>query len=160
MDLHIVESSVLKICKRPIQTLGGLADHYYLCETTGLTNSLGWGPNGLELQGTVRITPQELERVELFLRASRYSVAIHNCEHFAHYVLHGINFSSQQNTTWKSLGAEVLAALQPTQTIAENCDRFLLQQAAARLMENLRQAKIEKANQERIAFWQARGVSL
>ncbi|MCU0565789.1 MAG: lecithin retinol acyltransferase family protein [Oculatellaceae cyanobacterium Prado106] len=154
----MVEISVLKVCKVPIQELAGLADHYYLAETASLEDSLGWGAQGLELRGTVRITQQELERVERFMAASKYSIAVNNCEHFANYVLHGINFSSQQHTWWKSLGAEVICFLQPVQPVRDNHNYFITQQIAAVLNENLRQARIERVNRERIEFWRSRGI--
>ena len=33
MGFKLVETSVLKVCKTPIQSLAGLADHYFLSET-------------------------------------------------------------------------------------------------------------------------------
>jgi hypothetical protein len=62
MAFKLVESSVLRVFKLPIRQLAGLADHYYLAETSGLCNSVGWGSIGLELHGEVRVTLQELER--------------------------------------------------------------------------------------------------
>jgi hypothetical protein len=64
MGFEIVEFSVLKLSKEPIQEMGGLADHYYLAETVNASNSIGWGPHGLELRGSVKVTTQELERIE------------------------------------------------------------------------------------------------
>ena len=158
MGFEFVESSVLKVFKLPIQELAGLADHYYLAETSSLHNSLGWGMNGLELRGVVKITRQESERVEQFMSVAKYSIAISNCEHFANYVLHGINFSSQQHTWWKCLGSEIISLLQPVQSIGGNYNSFIGHQAAEVLNENLRQAKIERANRERIDFWKSRGI--
>lgn len=160
MSFQVVESSVLKVCKMRIKLLAGLADHYYLAEAADFRNSVGWGPNGLELQGLVRITPTEFERVEQFMEAAKYSIAVNNCEHFANYVLYGLNLSSQKNLWWKSLGAEVISILQPVQGVGENHNTFMAQQIADVLSENLRQAKIEKANQERIDFWKSRGVDV
>lgn len=85
MGFEVVESSVLKVCKTPLQSLAGLADHYYLSETTNLYHSVGWGPTGLELRGRVRITAKEMERVKKFMAAAKYSIAVNNCEHFANY---------------------------------------------------------------------------
>jgi hypothetical protein len=164
MSFEIVESSVLQICKIPIQGLIGLADHYYLAEVPdpNLHNSLGWGRNGIEIQGKVRITPQEFERLEKFLLASRYSISLHNCEHFANYVLYGINLCSQKYAIWKSLGTNILeilnVSLDLSQSKRENYNSFICQQAANIFVENLRQAKIERANQDRIEFWRNRGV--
>jgi hypothetical protein len=152
MGFEIVESSVLKVFKKPIQEFVGLADHYYLAETPSSLNSLGWGPNGLELRGTIKITEQELERVERFMLSARYSIAINNCEHFANYVIHGINLSSQQYTWWKSLGAEVISFLQPVQSKRANYNSFMARQISEVFQENLRQARIEKANRERNEF--------
>jgi len=160
MGFEVVESSVLKVCKVPIQGLVGFADHYYLAENANLHNSVGWSPSGLELRGLVGITPQELERVERFMSVAKYSIAINNCEHFANYVLHSINLSSQQHTWWKCLGAEIISLLQPVQGVRDNHNSFMSQQIAAVLNENLRQAKIERANRERIEFWKNRGIDV
>jgi hypothetical protein len=92
MGFEVVESSVLKVCKVPIQELAGFAEHYYLAENANLDNSVGWGSSGLELRGLVKITSQELERIERFMSVAKYSIAVNNCEHFANYVLYGINF--------------------------------------------------------------------
>ncbi|MFB2836799.1 hypothetical protein [Floridanema evergladense] len=158
MAFQIVEFSVLKVFKVRIPELFGLADHYYLAEDTNFENSVGWGSTGLELRGNVRVTAQEVERIENFMAVAKYSIAINNCEHFANYVLHGINLSSQQNTWWKCLGAEIVSRLQPVQSIGSNYHTFMGQQIANVLNENLRQAKIEQANRERIEFWKSRGV--
>lgn len=121
---------------------------------------MGWGSSGLELRGLVRIIQQELERVERFMSVAKYSIAVNNCEHFANYVLYGINLSSQQHTWWKCLGAEVISLLQPVQGVRDNRNSFMSQQIAEVLNENLRQAKIERANRERIEFWKARGINV
>lgn len=160
MRFEVVEFSVLKLFKVPIQELAGFADHYYLAETANLYNSVGWGSRGLELQGAVRITPKEIERVKRFMSVARYSIAVNNCEHFANYVLHGINLSSQQHTWWKCLGAEVISLLQPVQGLQDSYSSFMSQQVAEVLSENLRQVKIEKANRERIDFWKFRGIDV
>jgi hypothetical protein len=163
MTFEIVDSSVLQICKIPIQELVRLADHYYLSEVPNpnLHNSLGWGRNGIEIRGKVRITIPEFERLETFLYASQYSISLHNCEHFANYVLYGINLCSQKDTFWKSLGANILEILNVgSQSKRENYNSFIGQQVAHIFAENLRQAKIERANQDRIEFWKNRGISV
>jgi hypothetical protein len=156
MRFVVVESSALKICKISIKELVGFADHYYLSETPGLDYSVGWGSNGLELQGGVSVTTQELDRIHKFILAAKYNIAINNCEHFANYVLHGINLSSQQHTWWKCLSADIISLLQPAQSISENYNSFMSQQIAEVLSESLRQAKIDQANQNRIEFWENR----
>ncbi|HEY9880304.1 MAG TPA: hypothetical protein V6D29_17745 [Leptolyngbyaceae cyanobacterium] len=160
MGFKVVETSVLQVRKQPIGVIAGWADHYFLSETSSLHNSLGWGPDGVEMRGTVRITPQQLERINQFMAAARYSIAVNNCEHFANYVLHGINLSSQQYTWWKALGAEVISVLQPVQSKRGNYSSLICQQLADTLNENLRQIKIERANRERIEFWRARGIEV
>lgn len=160
MGFQTVEINVLRVCKMPIQSLAGLADHYFLSQTGSFHNSLGWGPEGLELQGTVKVTELQMERVGQFMAAAKYSIAVNNCEHFANYVLYGLNFSSQQHTWWKELGAEVLSRLQPTQGRGANYQSFMRQQVADLLNENLRQERIKRANQERIDFWKARGIDV
>lgn len=156
MKFEIVETSVLKVCKFQIRKLAGFADHYYLSENEDFYSSLGWGPSGLEVKGLVKVTAQELERVEQFMQAAKYSIAVNNCEHFVNYILYGINLSSQQHTWWKGLGAEVIGLLQPVQGVRNNYSNFIGKQAAEILNENLRQAKIEQANRERIEFWKSR----
>lgn len=94
------------------------------------------------------------------MEAAKYSIAINNCEHFANYVAYGLNLSSQQNLWWKGLGAEVISKLQPVQEKGENYQTFMQQQVLDLLNENLRQARIERANQDRIAFWKDRGIDL
>ena len=156
MRFVVIESSVLRICKTPIQELAGFVDHYYLSETLGIDDSVGWGANGIELHGVVNVTPEEFDRINKFISAAKYNIAINNCEHFANYVLHGINLSSQQHNWWKCLSADVISLLQPAQSVSENYNSFLSQQIAEVLNENLRQAKIDKANQDRIEFWKNR----
>jgi Lecithin retinol acyltransferase len=156
MRFVVVESSALRVFKMPIQEIPGFADHYYLSETFGLDNSVGWGVRGTELQGVVSVTPEELDRINKFISAAKYNIAINNCEHFANYVLYGINLSSQQHIWWKGLSADVISLLQPAQSISENYNSFLSQQIAEVLNEKLRQAKIDKANQDRIEFWKNR----
>lgn len=160
MGFELVESSMLRVFKVPLQQLAGFADHYYLAETSSPYNSAGWGPTGLELQGKVRVTLQELERIEQFTAVAKYSIAVNNCEHFANYVLYGINLSSQQHTWWKCLGAEAIGLLQPVPNIGDNYNGFMEQQIRKILNENLRQAKIERANLDRINFWKARGIDV
>jgi hypothetical protein len=121
MGFEIVESSVLKVCKVPIQ---------------------------------------ELDRVEKFMSVAKYNIAINNCEHFSNFVLYGINLSSQQHTWWKCLGAEVISLLQPVQGVRDNHNSFMSQQIADVLNENLRQAKIDRANREHIEFRKNRGIDV
>jgi Lecithin retinol acyltransferase len=160
MGFEVVESNVLKVCKFSLEELAGFAEHYYLSENANLHNSIGWGPSGVELRGLVRITPQELERVERFMSVVKYNIAVNNCEHFANYVRYGINLSSQENTWWKCLGAEVISLLQPVSGVRDNYNRFISQQIAEVLNDSLRQAKIERANRERIEFWKNRGIDV
>jgi hypothetical protein len=61
--------------------------------------------------------------------------------------------SSQKNLWWKSLGANVISSLQSTQSVQENFQDYMRQQIADVLRENLRQAKINRANLEHIEFW-------
>jgi Lecithin retinol acyltransferase len=108
------------------------------------------------LYGVVNVTPEEFDRINKFISAAKYNIVINNCEHFANYVLHGINLSSQQHTWWKCLSADVISLLQPAQSVSGNYNSFLSQQIAEVLNENLRQSKIDKANQDRIEFWKNR----
>ncbi len=156
MSFVIVEFSQLKICKISIREILGFAEHYYLSETSGLDDSVDWNVNGIELRGVVRVTRDELDRINKFISAAKYNISINNCEHFANYVLYGINLSSQQHTWWKCLSADVISLLQPAQSISGNYNSFMSQQIAEVLNENLRQVKVDKANQDRIEFWKNR----
>lgn len=160
MGLQIIKTEVLRVCKVPIQSLAGLADHYFLSEINNLNHSLGWGPKGLELRGNVKITNAQLNRVGQFIEVAKYNISINNCEHFANYVIYGLNLSSQQNLWWKSLGANVISKLQLVQGKGENYQSFMREQVLDSLHENLRQARIERANQDRIIFWKDRGIDL
>ncbi len=156
MVWNIIAESVLRVFKIPISISLGFADHYYLSETEGLIDSLGWGSKGIELQGKINITREELKRVEQFMVAAKYNVAISNCEHFANYVLYGINLSTQQHVWWKELSAEVISSLLPVNSKSKNIDQVAGSLAASILNENLRLAKVERANQARIEFWEKR----
>jgi hypothetical protein len=112
------------------------------------------------LRGKIRATSQEIERIERFMAVITYNISLNNCEHFANYVLHGLNFSSQQHVWWKSLGASMISFLQPTQSASENYHSHMCKQISEVLNENLRQAKIERANRERMEFWKDRGVDI
>jgi len=158
MGLIVANSSILKIFKAAIFT--GLADHYYLAEYEDSPNSLGWGPNGLELKGSVSVTAEEFERIEKFISAAQYSIEIHNCEHFVNYVLYGIDFSSQEHLEWKSLGSKMISRLQPVQSVRSNYNSIMRQQISDVLKENLRRAKIEQANRKRIEFWKSKGIDV
>jgi hypothetical protein len=62
----------------------------------------------------------------------------------------------RRRTWWKCLSADIIGLLQPAQSISENYNSFMSQQIAEVLNENLRQSKIDKANQDRIDFWKNR----
>lgn len=160
MGLEVVEISVLHVRKIKIAVLAGLADHYFLSEHNNLDHSVGWGPAGLEIRGRVRVTKAEQQRIARFAAAARYDIAMNNCEHFANYVAHGLALSTQQHTWWKDLSAKTIRILQLTQDTHSNISDAIGCEVADVLNENLRQAKIRKANQDRIAFWEARGVRL
>lgn len=46
MGFEVVEFSVLKVFKVSVQELMGLAEHYYLGETSSLHNLIGWVQTG------------------------------------------------------------------------------------------------------------------
>jgi hypothetical protein len=158
MGIEIVEISVLQVCKIKIAVLASLADHYFLSEKNDLDHSIGWGPAGLEIRGRVRVTNSEQERIDRFVCAARYDIAMNNCEHFANYVAHGLALSTQQHTWWKDLSAKTIRILQPIQDKKSNISDSIGREVADVLNENLRQAIIRKANQERNSFWEDRGV--
>jgi hypothetical protein len=158
MGLEVVEISGLQVCKFKIALLGRLAHHYFLSEHNNLDHSIGWGPAGLEVRGRVRVTRSEQQRIERFVATARYDIAINNCEHFANYVAHGLALSTQQHTWWKDLSAKTIRMLQPSKDTHSNISDAIGREVADVLNENLWQAKIRKANQDRIAFWEARAV--
>lgn len=160
MGLEVVDTSVLQVRKIKIAVLARLADHYFLSECNNLDHSVGWGPAGLEIRGRVRVTKSEQQRIKRFVAAARYDIAMNNCEHFANYVAHGLAISTQRYTWWKDLSAKTIRILQPTQDKHSNISDAIGREVADVLNENLRQARILNANQERIAFWEARGVRL
>jgi hypothetical protein len=160
MGFELVESSVLQIFKAPIKELVGFVDHYYLAETANRDNSMGWGPSGLELQGLVKVTEKERDRLEEFMSVAKYNIAVNNCEHFANYVLFGLKLSSQQHTWWKCRGAEFVSLIQPVQSVGDNYNSFFGQKIAEVLKKDLKQMRLEQANQERIEFWKSRGIDL
>ncbi|MBV5260213.1 hypothetical protein FLX56_17520 [Synechococcus moorigangaii CMS01] len=153
---ELVPDNHLCIFKEKIAILGGLADHYFLSETPGLDNSLGWGPNGVELRGKVSITHKQLERIKQFIDTARYHLALHNCEHFANYILHGLPLSSQQMTWHKGLGATILGRLQPQQSIAEN----ILADINRQLKHQLQVERAKRARQKIYRFCQERQIPL
>jgi hypothetical protein len=160
MTFELLELSVLRMHKICIHELADLADHYFLSEFNSLDDSVGWGPSGLELRGKVRVTSQEMERINKFMEVAKYHISLNNCEHFANYVLHGLNFSSQQYVCWKNLGSVIISLLQPTQSVGENYNSYMGEQISGILNENLRRAKIDRANRDRIEFWKARGIDV
>jgi len=105
-------------------------------------------------------TATELERVERFIAAARYSIAANNCEHFAKYVKYGLPLSSQMDRWWNALGAEFIARLQPTQDRKGNISDYVGKQTSDVLKKNLLQARIARANRERQDFWMQRGIDL
>ncbi len=160
MGLEVVDISVLQVCKTKNAVLARLADHYFLSERNNLNHSVGWGPAGLEIRGRVRVTKSELQRIERFVGAAGYDIAMNNCEHFANYVAYGLALATQQHTWWKGLSAKTIRILQPTQDKHSNISDAVGREVANVLNENLRQAKIRNANQKRTAFWEAHGIRL
>ena len=145
----IVEKNSLKIFKMQIKELVSLADHYYLSETEGVHNSIGWGPKGIELRGIISITTEQHQRIKQFTEAVKYNIALNNCEHFANYVMYGLNLSSQQQNWWKSLGSDIIQRLQPSNSINQNIE----QEIANLLNYNLAVVKISKFQKEYLDFY-------
>lgn len=143
--LILVDQEVLKVFKMPIPQLANVAEHYFLSETPGLDNSIGWGPNGLELRGKVKVTKKQWERIKEFTEYSRYKISQNNCEHFANYVYCGLHYSSQQNENrFKSIASQAIEYVQPTQSLAENIN----QNISDYLQKNLSKANLESFYQE------------
>ena len=145
----IVEKNSLKIFKMQIKELVSLADHYYLSETEGVHNSIGWGPKGIELRGIISITTEQYQRIKQFTEAVKYNIALNNCEHFANYFMYELNLSSQQQNWWKSLGSDIIQRLQPSNSINQNIE----QEIANLLNYNLAVVKISKFQKEYLDFY-------
>lgn len=158
MGFEIVDKSVLAICKKPIHSAFGMVDHFYLASSKTASGSLEWGPFGIQLTGAIQVTAKELERVEKFIEASKYCVSAHKCEHFANYVLHGINYSAQMHNSFKQMGALAIKILQPAKSSSANYTDAMAKQLAYRINIQIRMNKINQANAERIEFWSLRGV--
>jgi hypothetical protein len=159
MGFEIVEKSVLAIFKKPIHPALGMADHFYLASSKTASGSLEWGPFGIELTGVIQVTAKELERVEKFIKASKYCISAHNCEHFVNYVLYGMNYSTQIHNSFKQMGALAIKILQPAKSSSANYNDAVAKQLAYRIGIQIRKNKINRANAERIEFWSLRGVN-
>lgn len=144
----------LAVFKIKIPQLAGLADHYYLSESRGLKNSIGWGPQGIELRGKVCLTLEQINRIKQFMSVARYNIEIHNCEHFANYVLYGLNLSTQKETLHKNIGAKIVSQLQPKQTITEN----ILTELSENLKHKLKIEKAKRTKQKIYDFCQTKGI--
>jgi hypothetical protein len=158
MGFEIVEKSVLTLCKKQIPQAFGGADHFYLSSSKTGRDALGWGTRGIEVTGVVKVTAEELDRIEKFIEASPYSASVNNCEHFANYVLHGISYSSQMHNSLKQMGAKAIEILQPVKSASANYSDAVAKQIAYKLNQQLRQVKVDRANAERVEFWRLRGV--
>ena len=140
MGFEIVDKSVLAIFKKPIYSALGMADHFYLASSKTASGSLEWGPLGIELTGVIRVTAKELERVEIFIKASKYCVSTHNCEHFVNYVLHGMNYSAQMHNSYKQMGALAVKILQPAKSSSANYADAMAKQLAYRIDIQIRKS--------------------
>lgn len=143
-SIELVEVNVLKVYRTSIGELADLAEHYYLSDSPGLDDSVGWRPYGLELRGKVKLTPDQLDRMNRFILASRYDISVNNCEHFANFVFYGINLSSQQHVWWKDLGASTIRKLQYANSVNDNICSLI----SSDLNNNLRLIKLETARIE------------
>lgn len=156
-SLELADKEVLKVFKMPISQLANTAEHYFLSETPGLDNSIGWSPNGLELRGRVRVTKKQLQRIREFTEDSRfdgYKIYKNNCEHFANYVYCGLHYSSQQEENrLKSTASKVIEYVQPTQNLAENINHNI----SDCLKKNLRKANLESFYKEYINLCTRKG---
>lgn len=107
----------------------------------------------------MRPTAKEMEWIQRFVGAARYSIAANTCEHFAGDVKHGFPMSGQVDAWWMLLGAEAVAMLQSMQARRGNVSDNVCRQISV-FEENLRQARIVRANKECQDFWSQRGVDV
>lgn len=147
-SIELVKVNILKVYRTSIGEIAGLAEHYYLSESPGLDDSVGWGPYGLELRGKIKLTPDQLDRMNRFILASKYDINVNNCEHFANFIVYGINLSSQQHVWWKNLGSSTIRKLQYANSVNDNICALL----SKNLTNNLRKIKLEAAKIEAVDF--------
>ncbi|MCP9913060.1 hypothetical protein KBZ07_06520, partial [Cyanobium sp. BA20m-14] len=69
-----------------------------------------------------------------------------------------ISHSRQVYNSFKQMGAKVVEMLRPVQSVSENYSETVARQVAYRLNEQLRMARIDRANSRRVEFWSSRGI--
>jgi len=71
---------MVSIYSIPIDSTLGIARHYYLSKDGNFNNSVGWGPAGVERNGTVELTEKELQRVHEYADLfGQYNIHSNNC---------------------------------------------------------------------------------
>jgi len=60
--------------------------------------------------------------------------------------------------SFKQMGANVVEMLQPVKSASANYSDAVARQVAYNLNKQLRKVKIERANAERVEFWNLRGI--
>lgn len=108
----------------------------------------------------MRVTSKEVDRIERFIQAACYSIATHNCEHFAKYVKHSLPMSAQVDPWWLRIGADAVSRLLPSRNRQDNVSDYIGRQVSEIFKDNLKLARISRASQDRIEFWKARGIDV
>lgn len=143
----------------------GIARHYYLSENGDFNNSVGWGTAGVEWQGCVELTPEELKRVHEYVDTfGAYNIHSNNCEMFAWYVKTGKRYSGQtEEIRVTKFGAALVSLVQPVHTVRSIKYLEIEKSIVAHLETNLdavKKAKILEDQAKRDEFWQRRDAGL
>ncbi len=156
----------VSIYSMKIEVTAGIARHYFLSSDGTFTNSIGWGPNGIEIKGKgADLTPEQEQRVRDYPQQfGPYSISTNNCEMFAWYVVTGKRFSGQtQEPIPTAISAHVISKVQPVSSL-RGMEFLQMEQAIVdRFNTDLNIAQHEKRRQdqaERDEFWRKRDAGL
>ncbi|AUS99013.1 NC domain-containing protein [Nostoc sp. CENA543] len=156
---------MVSIYSIPINSTLGIARHYYLSEDGNFNNSVGWGTAGVEWQGKVELTPEELKRIYEYADIfGAYNVHSNNCEMFAWYVKTGKQYSGQtEEIVITKFGAALVSLVQPVHTVRSikylEIEKSIISHLQANLDE-VRKGKLLQVQATRDEFWQRRDAGL
>lgn len=152
---------MVSIYSIPIDSTLGIARHYYLSKDGNFNNSVGWGPSGVERNGTVELTEKELQRVHEYADLfGQYNIHSNNCEMFAWYVKTGQRYSGQtEEMIITKFGAALVQIVQPVHTVRSIKYLEIEKSIVDHLEGNLQKIKQKKLIEQQTArddFWAKR----
>ncbi|TAE58769.1 MAG: NC domain-containing protein [Nostocales cyanobacterium] len=152
---------MLSIYSIAIDSTLGIARHYYLSEDGNFNNSVGWGSAGVEWNGTVELTEEELKRVHEYANLfGEYNIHSNNCEMFAWYVKTGKRFSGQtQEIRVTKFGAALVQLVQPVHTVRSIKYLEIEKSIVNHLEDNVKEIRQKKLIEQQAArddFWARR----